>query len=485
MSEDSKSLTRAEWYERIKQEGKYEAIRSDMLRLGFYQEPEVSPQKKEQWKQEDEAYQQLLQELQQVQLEAGKLPKINDLLAEARQKRIAASRQKRVERKAVRLKEKEKQQAHWQQYKADHIIHLGRGVSAGLQQQETDETRLNKLGLPVLTSSKQIATQIGLSLSELKWLTYHRNTATISHYHHFTIPKKNGEKRVISSPKPLLRIAQSWIKEAILDHIDVSPHALGFLPQKNIMDNARPHVKKDLIAKMDLKDFFPTITFWRVRGLFQSFGYSEAISTLLALVCTEPPRKKVSFAGKVYHVALGERQLPQGACTSPALTNIICRRLDSRMNGLADSLNMTYTRYADDLTFSGTKVKNHHIRTLLSKSRSIITFEGFHINEEKTRILRATQRQKVTGIVVNKKLNISRQELRSFRALLHNVKRSGLVEENRDQHPYFWGYIIGYAGYIRMVRPDLTQRIASELIEIAQKYQQEIPAWVHQTSKSE
>nr|WP_237446546.1 reverse transcriptase family protein [Shimazuella alba] len=318
---------------------------------------------------------------------------------------------------------------------------------------------------------------MGFTLSEIKWLTYHRNTATINHYTRFTIPKKNGGNREISAPKTKLRKAQTWVKANILDNLAVHDAAYGFVNGKSTVNNAKPHIGKDAVIKFDLKDFFPSISFVRVRGLFESFGYSRAISTLFALICTEPPRKEVEFDGKMYYVAMSDRQLPQGACTSPTITNLLCRRLDEKLTQLATDKGFTYTRYADDLTFSGKEESLNQLGSLMNNVRSIVAFEGFVVNEEKTRVLRAGRRQRVTGIVVNEKANLTRKDIRSFRALLHNVEQRGLDEENHKNHPHFWDYINGYVSYVQMVRPDIGQKFAAQVLRIAEKYG--LPVRVH------
>lgn len=301
-------------------------------------------------------------------------------------------------------------------------------------------------------------------------MTYHRETATLCHYAQFTIQKKDGGTREISAPKSDLRQAQEWIKANILDHIPIHPRAFGFVKGRNTVDNAKQHVNRAAVIKIDLKDFFPTITFHRVKGLFQSFGYSGLISTLLALLTTEPPRKQVKFDGKYYYVAIGKRQLPQGACTSPSIANMICRRLDERLDRLAAEYGFCYTRYADDLTFSCDEQGLKRIGACIREVKNLVRFEGFEVNEKKIRVLRASRRQRVTGIVINQKPNLSRKELRNFRALLHNVEKNGLEAENRHQHPDFWRYIQGYTNYIRMVRPDLGEKYAEQVRRIGEKY---------------
>jgi RNA-directed DNA polymerase len=477
MSEENKVLTREEWISKIRAEGKAETIRNEMIRLGFWEAPNLSDEECEQQAKEDEEYKEVRKELQALQKQSKQLKDIDFLLKEARKRRIEESKKRRAERKAEREKAQTEAKEKWEIYRENHVIHVGDGISAGLTAIETDEAKLMQNQLPLIRSAMQLANDMNITLSELKWLTYHRNTATINHYQHFTIPKKSGGKREISAPKTKLRTAQSWIKENILDHLTIHEAAHGFVTGKSTLDNAQHHIGKDAVVKFDLKDFFPSISFVRVRGLFESFGYSRAISTLFALICTEPPRKEAEFNGKMYYVAIDERQLPQGACTSPTITNLLCRRLDEKLTRLASDKGFTYTRYADDLTFSGDGTALKEIGSLMSNVRSIVRYEGFVVNEEKTRVLRTGRRQRVTGIVVNEKANLTRKDLRSFRALLHNVEKNGLEEQNHKNHPHFWEYINGYVSYIQMVRPDIGKKFASQVLRITEKYG--LPRRVH------
>lgn len=470
MSEEPERLTREQWRQRVMKEGRDDVIRREMIRLGFWTDKPIPKAEQAQIEQEEAELKQLRTELSELRRESAKLGDMDQLIKEARQKRIEESRRRRARKKIERERQQKDAKLKWKEYQTTHVIHAGKGVSWDLQSTTSDDVQLKEKQLPLLPNAQDLANELGISMSKLKWLTYHRGTATLCHYTQFTVPKKNGGTREISAPKPDLRKAQSWIKTNILDQIPVHELAYGFVTGKNTVDNAKQHLQKAAVVKMDLKDFFPTITFRRVKGLFRSFGYSGQVSTLLALLCTEPPRKQVKFDGKYYYVAIGERQLPQGACTSPGITNLICRRLDDLLNQLASVHDFTYTRYADDLTFSCNKHGLGQIGRLIHDTKNIVRFEGFYINEEKTRILRSAGRQKVTGIVVNEKPNISRKELRAFRALLHNVEKNGLQEENRYQHHDFWGYIRGYANYISMVRPDLSQKLAEQVQRIGQKH---------------
>ncbi|MGX9705851.1 reverse transcriptase domain-containing protein [Laceyella tengchongensis] len=484
MSEEKRPLTREEWIQKVSANGREATIREEMIRMGFWSNDSLTEEEKKQQQAEDEERARLAAELRRLQSKGMSMPKVQQLLQEVRQKRIEASRKRREEQKAEREQKRREAKVAWEQHRARHVVYAGEGVSGGLENKETQTEMLHQAGLPIVTTAEELAEAIGISVSKLKWLTYHRNTATLSHYFRFTIPKQNGEEREISAPKQTLRQAQAWIKTHLLDRLPVHSAAQGFVPGKSIVDNAKQHVGQAAVMKMDLRDFFPSIHFYRVRGLFQSFGYSEMISTLLALLCTEPPRRAVTLGGRVYHVAIGERQLPQGACTSPAITNLLCRRLDERLSGLAQKYGFQYSRYADDMTFSCSEAGIGQIGAVINQVRRIVAFEGFTVNEDKTRVLKRTNRQTVTGIVVNEKINVNRREWKQFRALLHNVEKNGLEAENRAGHPHYWDYIKGYANFVRMVRPDLEEKLIRQLRAIAVKHRLSLPGWARKTVQS-
>src|SRR5262249_31678016 len=158
--------------------------------------------------------------------------------------------------------------------------------------------------------------------------------------------------------------------------------------------NATPHCGRAVVVNLDLENFFPTIGFPRVRSVFHRLGYSPCVATILALLCTECPRRHGNYDGKSYWVATRPRGLPPGACTSPALSNQVARRLDKRLGGLGKKLDLAYTRYADDLTFSGAAELEGRVGYLLARVRHLAEAEGFAVNEKKTRVLRRTTAQK-------------------------------------------------------------------------------------------
>jgi retron-type reverse transcriptase len=167
--------------------------------------------------------------------------------------------------------------------------------------------------------------------------------------------------------------------------------------------------------------------------------------------------------GRAYWVAVGPRALPQGAPTSPALSNQVARKLDQRLHGVCEKLGWTYTRYADDLTFSAPAGKREHIPWLLARVRHIAQDEGFAINPKKTRVQRAARRQEVTGVVVNSKPSLAREELRRLRAILHAAKATGLAAQNREGHPDFEAWLRGKIAYVAMIDREKGQRLLAEL----------------------
>src|SRR5439155_13398728 len=163
----------------------------------------------------------------------------------------------------------------------------------------------------------------------------------------------SGGKRLIMAPKRRLKMVQRKLLELLVERLPVSEHAHAFRRGRSIRTGAEPHVGKRFVLKLDLKDFFPSVTFARVRGLLIAYGYSYPVATTLTILMTEAERQPVEVDGTIFHVPVGERHCVQGAPTSPGLCNVIALRLDRRLSGLAKKRGFAFTRYADDLIFSG------------------------------------------------------------------------------------------------------------------------------------
>lgn len=459
MSEDNAAppVGRAGWYSRVQKFGKQAVIMEEMLRLGFWPPSQEAGEKREAALKELHTHQEALgkvrTELSSVEKQINNVTNVQALLNEIRKKRIERVRLAREQRKIDKAREKEETHKADQARRHEKPPFLGHGVSAGLRYDGGDVARLETNGLPKLETATDLAKAIGIDEGSLAWLSYHRGVATIDHYHRFTIPKRSGGTRTISSPKGRLRIAQSWVQNEILTKLNLHDAAMAFRPGRSILDNAKLHQNRAIVIRLDLKDFFPSIGFKRIKGLFESFGYNEGIASILALLTTEAPRATILLDGKRKYVTIGQRQLPQGACTSPALTNILCRKLDARLTGLAKAFNFTYTRYADDCVFS-TDNGEANLGTFLAPIRKIIENEGFVVNAEKTRIMRPQNRQAVTGLVVNEQPHISREDMRKFRAFLHNYERDGAKVATEKLGKNALSYAKGYLSFIQMVSPD-------------------------------
>ncbi|HEX8201347.1 MAG TPA: reverse transcriptase family protein, partial [Isosphaeraceae bacterium] len=234
-----------------------------------------------------------------------------------------------------------------------------------------------------------------------------------------------------------------------------------------IVSNATPHVGSGVVVNLDIEGFFPTVHDRRIKGIFRQMGYSEQVATILALICSEPEVAAVELDGRTYHVARGRRFLPQGSPASPAISNLICRGLDASLSKVAADLEFRYTRYADDMTFSGPAEADAQVGRLLRRVRFVVEREGFRVHPEKTRILRRGRRQEVTGLVVNDRVNVSRSELRRFRATLYQIEKDGPEGKRWRDGADVLASIEGFANFVAMVDPDrgdeLRRRVAAIL----------------------
>lgn len=459
---------RQELYNRIREVGREELILEEMIRYGFWPEAEEIPQDPA-----DEIHRrgELQQQLRQLRQENATLFNQKKLRQEVYKQRLAESRQKQQETKQRREVERQQRAEAWQQQKQNDIIYLGENVSGGLNHTEGNTTRLQTYNLPLLNTAQEIATAINITVGELRFLAFSRPTSTISHYIRFKIPKKTGGDRQISAPMPRLKNAQTWILDNILCNIPLHEAARGFRAGHSILSNAQPHVGADVIINFDLKNFFPSISYRRVKGLFASFGYSETAATIFALLCTEPDVAEVELDGQTYYVAQSERHLPQGSPASPAITNIMCRRLDKRLSEMAGEIGFVYTRYADDLTFSSSGDSLRHICNIFRRTESIVSHEGFTINQEKTRIIRRkSSRLEVTGVVVNERPTISKKELKKFRATLYQIEKDGPEGKRWGNGDDVMAAIEGFANFVAMVNPEKGGELVAQVKQIKQKY---------------
>lgn len=356
----------------------------------------------------------------------------------------------------------------WEAWKATHINHLGAGIhwheATGPDAFDVDhrEERAKTNGLPELASPEALAKALGLPVSKLRWFAFHRDVDTGTHYNSWEIPKRDGGKRTITSPKKDLKAAQRWVLSNVVERLPVHGAAHGFIAGRSILSNALAHKGADVVVKMDIKDFFPSVTWNRVKGLLRKGGLPEGTATVLALMSTEAPREVMQFRGKTLYVAKGPRALPQGAPTSPGITNALCLRLDKRLAALARRLGFTYTRYADDLTFSWRKASQPKARraqgapvaVLCARVEEILKAEGFTVHPAKTRVARKGNRQRVTGLVVNEApegtpgARVPRDVVRQLRAAIHNREQGKPGKDGESL-----AQLKGMAAFIHMTDP--------------------------------
>jgi RNA-directed DNA polymerase len=238
-------------------------------------------------------------------------------------------------------------------------------------------------------------------------------------YINFEIPKKTGGTRPIAAPDKFLKKVQRRINLVLSLIFQPKQAAHGFVENRSIVTNAKIHVQKKHVLNIDLKEFFPSIHYGRLKAVLQ----------------LKPFESNPEFAHLISNICCLKGILPQGAPTSPIFTNIVCQRLDSKLVKLAQDYHCFFTRYADDITFSSDK--NKFKEEFLSKLDALIKSEGFSINEKKTRIQKKVNRQEVTGIIVNQKLNLSRDYIKNVRAILNNWEKYGYEKASAKFGQYY------------------------------------------------
>lgn len=457
---------RQELYDRIRASSLDEVVLDEMVRHGFWPASDKKPS--------DPASEirrrgELERELTTLRNRAARMQDEATLRREAHRKRLADAKAKREETKARREQLRRDKAEAWTQRKRTEVGYLGEDVSNALGHTQSNAQRLAKHGLPEFADTGALARAMGIDVGELRFLAFDRKVSQHHHYQRFFVPKKTGGDRLISAPMPRLKAAQRWVLDNVVSKVALHNAAHGFVPARSIVSNARPHVGAALVVNMDLADFFPSVTWLRVRGLFASLGYSKAIATVLALLCTEREVDEIELDGKTYYVGVSDRVLPQGSPASPALTNVLCRRLDARLSGLARKHGFAYTRYADDLTFSSSK-RDVDVAKLLASARRFVEDEGFTVHPDKTRVMRRGRRQEVTGVVVNDKPGVPRKELKKFRAVLFQVERDGPQGKSWGHGEDLFASLQGFASYVAMVDPDKGQPLLERVRALAAKH---------------
>ncbi|MEW6355489.1 MAG: reverse transcriptase family protein [Planctomycetota bacterium] len=286
---------------------------------------------------------------------------------------------------------------------------------------------------------KGLAKALGLKPSRLGRLSFSPKRL----YTTFTRPKPGGGQRTIHAPVQSLKYVQRRILDRILNWVELPDCVHGFRRNRSLATGAAEHVGKEMVLRMDIEDFFPSIHFGRVLGLFRSLQFSNRHSFILAKLTT------------------ADGILPQGAPTSPAIANAVCRKLDRRLMGAAGRVGVSYTRYADDMTFSGPA---EEVKKLIPFVRKVVKEEGFRVADRKVRLMRRGRRQIVTGVVVNDQPGVPRYYRRWLRAVIHHLRTKGVNRDGLTAGQLRLS-LLSHAHYIRMVNADQGNRLLTDLRE--------------------
>ena len=288
------------------------------------------------------------------------------------------------------------------------------------------------------------------------------NVEALQHYRYRWLEKRSGGLRLLEAPKPQLRSIQRRILHELLEHIPPHAAAHGFRKKHSCLSNAERHVGQHVVVHFDLQDFFLHVRGARVSGLFRTLGYPEEATRVLTGLCTHrTPARVMSVVGRgtpprvdwALSKRYQEAHLPQGAPTSPYLANLCAFRLDLRLHGLAERLHGHYSRYADDLVFSGGRELAGALERFMPLVGAIVLEEGFVLNHHKTRVMRMGSRQKVTGIVVNQRPNLVRADYDALKATLFNCARYGFKSQNLEGHLDYRAHLLGKIAHVRHIHP--------------------------------
>ena len=328
--------------------------------------------------------------------------------------------------------------------------------------------------VPAIESVGDLAKWLGLSPNELRWfadlkaLEYKGNNSRLRNYSYRILAKRFGRMRLIEAPKARLKDRQQQILAWILAKIPAHPAAHGFVKKRSIRTSVAPHVGRRVVLRMDLRDFFPTFSGARIQTVFRMLGYPESVADLLGGICANAtPRnvwEDVSADGDPIYLSEIRRlyarpHLPQGAPTSPALANLCAYRADCRLNGLARAAGATYTRYADDLAFSGGADFDRCVARFAIHAAAILLEEGFEVNHRKTRVMRRGVRQHLAGVVTNEHVNVVRADFDRLKATLTNCVRHGPASQNREGHANFRAHMAGRISFVEMLNPQKGARL--------------------------
>ncbi len=321
--------------------------------------------------------------------------------------------------------------------------------------------------VPAIATEQDLAAWFAMDIKRLKWRAdvSGRNRrhppGPLRPYRYRWVSRREGMARLLEIPKAPLKRMQRKVLSEILSLVPTHPSAHGFRRGRSILTNAAAHCGKEAVLRLDLTDFFPSVTSARIFRAFRALGYPADVARLLMGLCTTSlpadvwegrPGARLGADDAAWQRLRG-RHLPQGAPTSPALANLAAARLDRRLDALARAAGFIYTRYADDLTFSGSDELARSSKRLATHVAVIAADEGFSLNHRKTRLMRCGVRQSVTGVVVNVRPNITRAAFDRLKAILTNCVRHGPASQSEEPLSHLRASLAGTIAQIGSIHP--------------------------------
>jgi len=327
--------------------------------------------------------------------------------------------------------------------------------------------------IPQLATVGDVSSWLGVPAERLPfyaepWRHRRAQDTALAPYRYRWVPKRHGRARLLEIPRPRLRAMQRRILDELLRWMPVHEACHGFVGGRGVKSFAAQHARREVVLALDLQDFFVSVPRGRVFRVFRALGYPEQVSRILAGLCTtRPPRSVLGDAPAPWSSRLDGPHLPQGAPTSPALANLCAFRFDVRVAALARSAGVTYTRYADDLAFSGDAQFGRSSRRFTAAVASIGFEEGFALNHRKSRQMRACAQQRLAGVVVNAEPRVSRAERERLEAILFNCVKHGPTSQNRDARPNWREHLLGRIAWVEHLRPADGKRLRELYTQIA------------------
>ncbi len=329
-----------------------------------------------------------------------------------------------------------------------------------------------------------VAAWLELSSEELTWFAdvaaagRHRRREVAQHYTWDWVARGERLPRLLEAPKQRLKQLQRSVLREVLEKLPVHEAAHGFVAGRSAVTHARLHTGKAVVARFDLRHFFTSINTARAFGVLRALGYTHEVSAVLLGLCTTrtPPAvlKRAPVPDAADGGVLNQRffmlraleawHFPQGAPTSPAWANLCAWWLDARLAAYARENGLTYSRYADDLVFSGDELSMLQLSALVD---TVACDEGFRVNHEKTRVMRQNTRQEVTGIVVNARPNIARDDYDALKALLHRCEKKGALSQAPGEVADFRAELEGRVAWVTQLNPRRGAKLRAQLRRIA------------------